>query len=232
VDALRRAPWLAPTAAATVLVPLALLLAFFWVGNDAVDGFAQRIFYLHVPIALTSYACFAYGAWNAVLVLMRRGRSRDLKSYVGVHAGTIWGTLVLITGAIWARTSWGVWWSWSDKQLNVFLLLFLYYCAYFMLRFSIEEGERRETISAVYAILGVGMIPLSFLAVRIFSTLVHPEVFTSSGAAMPGSFLLTFVVALAGMLCLAVGMMAIELRGKRLATDIRELERRRAGTDF
>lgn len=232
MHALRRAPWLAPTAAASILVPLALVLAFFWVGNDAVDGFAQRIFYLHVPIALTSYACFAYGAWNALLVLLRRDHSRDLKSYVGVHAGTIWGTLVLLTGAIWARTSWGVWWSWSDKQLNVFLLLFLYYCAYFMLRFSVEEGERRETISAVYAILGVGMIPLSFLAVRIFSTLVHPEVFTSHGAAMPSSFLLTFLVALAGMLCLAVGMMAIELRGKRLATDIRELERRRAGTDF
>ena len=88
---------------------------------------------------------------------------------------------MLITGPIWAKISWGVWWNWSDRQLNVFLILFLFYCAYFMLRFSLEEGERRATFSSVYVLLGVGLVPLSILAVRIAETLIHPTVFTSEG---------------------------------------------------
>ena len=126
---------------------------------------------------------------------------------------------------------WGVWWNWGDRQLNVFLILFLYYCAYFMLRFSLDEGERRRSASAVFALLGVGLIPMSFLAVRIAETLIHPTVFTTSGAAMPGSFLLTFLVGLAGMLSLMALLMAVELRGKRAAARVLHLQRVARGED-
>jgi heme exporter protein C len=165
------------------------------------------------------------------MYLWRRDPEWDLRSYVGVHSGTIFGTLVLLTGPIWAKASWGVWWNWGDRQINVFLILFLYYCAYFMLRFSLDEGERRRSASAVYALLGVGLIPLSFLAVRIAETLIHPTVFTSSGAAMPNTFLVTFLVGLAGMLSLMALLMAVELRGKRTAMRVLELQRAARGED-
>ena len=202
------------------------------VPDDADQGFSQRIFYFHVPVALACYACFAFGAVSAAAYLRTRDPRWDLRSYVGIHVGTIFGTLVLVTGPIWAKISWGVWWNWSDRQLNVFLILFLFYCAYFMLRFSVDEGERRMQLSAVYVLLGIGLVPLSAVAVRIAGTLIHPTVFHTSGAAMPGSYLLTFLVALAGMLALAWSMIATELRGKRAAQRLRELRRRLAGTDI
>ena len=165
------------------------------------------------------------------MYLWKRTEVWDLRSYVGVHAGTIWGTLVLLTGPIWAKASWGVWWNWGDRQINVFLILFLYYCAYFMLRFSLDEGERRRSASAVFALLGIGLIPLSFLAVRIAQTLIHPVVFTSGGAAMPNSFLLTFVVGFAGMLSLMVLLISTEMRGKRTAARVLQLQRVARGED-
>jgi heme exporter protein C len=220
-----------PLLAATVLIPLAVALIFWWVADDVDQGFSQRIFYFHVPVALTTYACFGYAAVCAALHLARRDPVWDLRSYVGIHVGTIFGTLVLVTGPIWAKISWGVWWNWSDRQLNVFLILFLFYCAYFMLRFSLEEGERRATFSSVYVLLGIGLVPLSILAVRIAQTLIHPTVFTSEGTNMPGSFFITFLVALGGMLALAASMISVELRGKTTALRIRDLRRQLAGTD-
>jgi heme exporter protein C len=229
----RRAfPGAVSVALAGLLLPLATALIFFWVPDDADQGFSQKIFYYHVPIALTTYAALAFGAVSAAAYLKTGNERWDLRSYVGVHIGTVFGTLVLVSGSIWAKVSWGVWWNWSDRNLNVFLVLFLYYCAYFMLRFSVDEGRRRATYSAVYVLLGIGLVPLSILAVRIAQSVVHPEVFTTAGAAMPRDFLITFLVALAGMLCLATAMIRLELRGKRVALRARELRRRLEGTDL
>jgi heme exporter protein C len=212
------------------LIPLAIALAAWWVPDDADQGYSQRIFYFHVPIALTTYAAFAYGAFCAAAYLKTRDPRWDLRSYVGVHVGAIFGTLVLITGSIWAKVSWGVWWDWSDRQLNVFLVLFLYYCAYFMLRFSVDPGEKRARYSAVYALLGVGLIPISVLAVHLGQDVIHPITFTDHGANMDGSMLFTFLMALAAMLSLAVAMYLVELRGKRLDEQVTRLRRLAEGT--
>src|SRR4051812_49749843 len=99
---------LLPALVAAALLPLALLLVFLWVPDDATDGFSQRIFYIHVPVALTSYAFFGVGAFFAARYLLRRDEADDLRSYVGIHLGVIFGTLVLLTGPIWARISYAV----------------------------------------------------------------------------------------------------------------------------
>ncbi len=125
---------------------VALVLALIVAPEDADQGISQRIFYIHVPIALTAYFCFGLGAVKALLLLWRGDERYDLESYVAIHQGTIFGALTLITGAIWARASWGVWWTWSSNQLVLFLVLFLFYCAYFMLRFSLEDGPRRAPL--------------------------------------------------------------------------------------
>jgi heme exporter protein C len=210
-------------ACAAVLLPLAIVLIFFWVPDDADQGFSQRIFYIHVPVALTSYLFFGVGAFFAARYLLRRDEADDLRSYVGIHIGIIFGTLVLLTGPIWARISWGVWWNWSDRQLNVFLILFLFYAAYFMLRFSLEPGPRRSAYSAAYALLGVGMIPLSIAAVHVASSLIHPTVFTSNGPQMQDSMFLTFCVSWAAVVALGTALYAVELRGKRVDARLRRL---------
>ena len=209
--------------AAAVVLVTGVALALLWAPEDADQGPSQRIFYLHVPIALTAYACFGWGAWKALRLLWTGEQRYDLESYTAVHMGTIFGTLTLVTGSLWARTSWGVWWSWGERQLVLFLILFLFYAAYFMLRFSLPDGPGRSRISAVYALFGVVLIPISFLAIRLAENFIHPVVFTRDGPQMSGDMFFTFCVCLAGMLLLAGALYLNELAGKRLDLRLREL---------
>src|SRR5712691_2575004 len=187
-------------AVSTALLGLAIAMAFFYAPTDADQGLSQRIFYFHVPLALTAYACFGWGAWKALRHLWKRDPGADLESYVAIHQGVIFGSLTLLTGSIWARISWGVWWSWSEDQLVLFLVLFLFYCAYFMLRYSVEPGPARANMCAVYALFGVVLIPVSFLAIRLSRSFILPIVFTSHGPQMTGAQFFTFCIALLGKL--------------------------------
>ena len=215
-------------AAGGLLVVSTLLIAL-WVPGDRAEGYRQRIFYLHVPVALTAYLFLAIGAFYAARYLMRRDPMDDVRSYVAIHQGVILGTLVLITGPIWAKVSWGIWWDWSDKQLNTLLLVFLFYCAYFMLRYAVDEGSRRERFSSIYALLGIGMVPLSLGAVHLAGTLHHPTVFHDNGPAMEHSMFFTFLVSWAAFICLGCALWRLELRGKLLAQGVQRLERRIRG---
>jgi len=207
----------------TALMGAAIGLIFFYAPTDPDQGFSQRIFYFHVPIALTSYACFGWGAWKALRYLRTRDERADLESYVAIHQGVIFGALTLITGSLWAKASWGVWWTWSEDQLVLFLVLFLFYCAYFMLRFSVEPGVPRASMSAVYALFGVVLIPVSFLAIRLSKKFIHPVVFTSHGPQMSHSQFFVFCVSWAAMLLLFATLYKVELAGKRIDGHLREL---------
>jgi heme exporter protein C len=220
---MRRIPLPALAAASFVLVTLALALVFFVAPDVVQEGFRQRIFYFHVSIAFTAYLCFGAGAWKAFRHLWKRDADADLESYVAVHQGVIFGALVLLTGSIWARTSWGHWWVWSENQLVLFLVLFLFYCAYFMLRFSVDAGPQRANLSAVYALFGVVLVPISFMAIRLSQRLIHPQVFNRHGASFGGWILVVYLVSQAAVLVLAYTLYRLELAGKRLDARIREL---------
>jgi heme exporter protein C len=220
---LRNNALVASAALAAVLLGTAIALIAFYVPVDADQGLSQKIFYFHVPIALTAYCCFGWGAWKALRHLWTRQEGADLESYVAIHLGVIFGAMTLVTGSIWARASWGVWWAWSSHQLVLFLVLFLFYCAYFMLRFSVEPGPRRANLSAVYAIFGVVLIPVSFLAIRLADDIIHPTVFTSNGPQMSGSMFFTFCVAWAALVATASTLYRVELTGKRIDARLREL---------
>jgi len=201
----------------------ALALIFFYAPIDADQGLTQKIFYIHVPLALTSYACFGWGAWKALQHLRVRAPGADLESYAAIHQGVIFGALTLVTGSIWARTSWGIWWTWSSNQLVTFLILFLFYSAYFMLRYSLEPGPARANMCAVYALFGVVLIPISWLSIRLANDFIHPTVFTSHGPQMSTAMFATFCVSWFGLLLLAGTMYRVELAGKRLDARLQEL---------
>jgi heme exporter protein C len=105
----------------------------------------------------------------------------------------------------------------------LFLVLFLFYSAYFMLRFSLEAGPGRANMSAVYALFGVALIPVSFLAIRLANGLIHPVVFKRSGPDMAGSMFFTFCISWVALLVLVSLLYRFELLGKRLDARIREL---------
>jgi heme exporter protein C len=223
VARLRQIPLSAHAWATVTLLGAGVALVFFYAPLDADQGLTQKIFYIHVPIALTAYACFGWGAWKALVHLRTRARGADLESYAAIHQGVIFGALTLVTGSIWARASWGIWWTWSSNQLVTFLILFLFYSAYFMLRYSVDPGPARANMCAVYALFGVVLIPVSWLSIRLANDFIHPTVFTRHGPQMSASMFVTFCVCWAGLLALASTMYRVELVGKRLDARLREL---------
>jgi heme exporter protein C len=208
----------------------AFALVFFYAPNDADQGFIQKIFYVHVPLAIVALCGFVAGGVYAIRYLRSGDRAHDLRSYVWIHLSLILGVGVLITGSIWARASWGHWWVWDEPTLVSFLIVFLLFACYQPLRFSIEDPERQARYAAVFAIVGGAFVPLNFLAVRLAEALAHPRVFTSTDS-MPGSMRLTFFVALAAMATLAVTLWKYELASKHASMQLRALKRRLAGDD-
>src|SRR4029078_4638563 len=166
-------------------------------------------------MALTCCACLGWGAWKALTHLRTRAAGADLESYAAIHQGVIFGALTLVTGSIWGRPSGGIWWTWSSNQLVTFLVLFLFYSAYFMLRYSVEPGPARANMCAFYALFGGVLIPISWLSIRLANDFIPPTVFTRHGPQMSGSMFFTFCVSWAGLLLLAATIYRVELAGQR-----------------
>ena len=215
---------------AAAILFTAVAMAFWYAPVEADQGWRQKIFYLHVPVAVTTLVAFVTGGVFAARYLWTRDPRDDTLSYVAIHHGTIWGVGALVTGAVWARSSWGVWWSWGDVTLNAFLVCMLLYCSYFMLRFSVEGGgERRARFSAVFAVTATVAVPLVFYAVHVAASLYHPETFTRDGPQMPASMFVTFLVAQAALLACFALLVSYEAASKRLDGRLRELRRRLDG---
>jgi heme exporter protein C len=153
----------------------AFTLVFFYAPLDADQGFVQKIFYVHVPLAIVTLGGFVAGGVMAIAHLRTSDRRWDLRSYVAIHLSLILGVGVLVTGAIWAKASWGHWWVWDEPTLVSFLIVFLLYATYQPLRFSIEDPERQARYASVFAITAGAFVPLNFLAVRLAQSLTHPR---------------------------------------------------------
>jgi heme exporter protein C len=214
--------------ASAVLVTGAFALAFFYAPNDADQGFIQKIFYLHVPIAIVALCGFVAGGIYGIRFLRTGDRAHDLRSYVAIHLSLIFGVGVLVTGSIWAKASWGHWWVWDEPTLVSFLIVFLLFACYQPLRFSIEDPDRQARYAAVFAIVGGAFVPLNFIAVRMAQALTHPRTFDSTGN-LPGPMALTFLVALAGIACLFVTLCKYELAAKHARMRLKSLKRRLSG---
>src|SRR5215210_2050295 len=124
------------TAAAGAALALAATLVFSYAPQDADQGLIQKIFYLHVPLAIVTLCGFVLGGAFAVQHLRTRDRVWDLRSYIAIHLSLILGVPVLLTGSIWARAAWGHWWVWDEPTLVSFLVVFLLFACYQPLRFS------------------------------------------------------------------------------------------------
>jgi heme exporter protein C len=217
--------------ASVVLIVGAFALVFFYAPNDADQGFVQKIFYLHVPVAIVALLGFVAGGVFGIRYLRTGDRSHDLRSYVAIHISLILAVAALVTGSIWARAAWGQWWVWDEPTLVSFLIVFLLYACYQPLRFSIEDPERQSRYAAVFAIVGGAFVPLNFMAVRAAEAFTHPRVLGTTGGSMPGSMRLTFLVSLAGMAVVFVTLCKYELTSKHASFTLRSLKRRMAGDD-
>jgi heme exporter protein C len=215
-----------------VVIAIALALVFFWVPLEAEQGFLQKIFYVHVPLAIVALCGFVAGGIFAIQHLRTREAKWDFRSYVAIHMSLIFGVATLITGSIWAKGSWGHWWVWDEPTLVSFLIVFLLYATYQPLRFAIEDPERQSRYASVFAITAGAFVPLNFIAVRASTAYVHPRVLGATSN-LPWQMSLTFLVSLLGMTLLFTTLCKYELTAKHTRAQLRALRRlaeRRMGT--
>ena len=205
-------------ATAAALAASAALWAYFvWQAPiDAMQGPIQKILYVHVPCVLGAYLGFVLTAVAGALYLWRREERFDRLGAASAEIGVLFCTLVLLTGPIWAKGTWGRWWTW-DLRLTLTLLLYLVYVSYLLLRTFTEGSERAARFGAVYAIAGLAVIPLNYFAIDLAGgRTVHPENLGrgSLGAGMVAPFTLGMLTALAAFAHLLVRRLEVgRLRG-------------------
>jgi len=187
-----------------------LFLIFNWVpqikASNEAEQIAQKIFYYHVPSAWLGFLAFFVVFLGSVAYLWTRERKYELISVASAEIGILFITLVLITGPIWAKPVWGIWWTW-DARLTSSLILWLIYMAYIMLRRYLPDGSKRANLSAVVGIIGFIDVPIVYYSIRWWET-QHPKaIMASSDGSLAAPMFFTFMFSLATFTILYVYLM-------------------------
>lgn len=164
------------------LLLLATLITGAWSANvallqapaDAMQGNVQRVFYFHVPLVWVSFLAFIGGAVMSVRYLMSRNLSHDAWARAFIKTGWAFTTTVLVTGPLWAKPVWGVFWNWGDERLVSFFVMWMMYNAYLLLRATIADFEKAARIGAILALLALLNAALVVAAIYIWKTASHP----------------------------------------------------------
>ncbi len=173
--------------------------------------FSQKIFYFHVPVALASFLILLISAVYSVRFLMSKRAEFDTKARIAMETSLIFVVLTMITGVLWTRASWQVWWEW-EPRLTTYFIMMLMMIAYFVLRNSVEEEERRATYAAVFGILAAINAPISFMITRVIPS-NHPVVLQPG---MAPSNLTPFILGQIGMLMIGYGIFVARMSEERL----------------
>ena len=226
-------------ACGAILTTVAFLLSFFTaplvlgakvsvpalIGEQMVTNkllLSQKIFYFHVPVALASFVMMGVAAWFGFRFLTKRDASFDLRAKVAIEIALVFILMTMASGEMWTRYEWGVWWTW-DPRLTTYLILMLLVIAYFVLRASIDDAERRAVYSSVFAIIAFADAPISLLITRLVPSSVHPVIFRTDSGLKP-SMLLPFLMSLFGMMLVSYGLYYFRLREQNLKTRLATLK--------
>ena len=198
----------------------ALYAIFLYAPIEKTMGIIQKIFYFHVSSAFLSFVAFFIVFVASILFLYRRDRKWDILAQSSAEIGVIFCTLVLITGPIWAKPIWNVWWTW-DPRLTTTLILWFIYVSYLMLRKMAGEGQR-ATFTAVFGIIGFINVPITFFAIRIWRT-IHPIVIRSSGINITSPMLNTLIITLVAFTLLFFHLLMARMRLERIREGYEEM---------
>src|SRR3989337_2257281 len=193
-------------------------------GGDPINF---KIFYFHVPIAVTAYLAFAVVFVSGTMYLRTKHEKWDTRAVSAAEVGVIFALLTLITGSLWARSAWGQYWVTWDVRLNTSLVLFLIYISYLMVRKSIDEPEKRARLSAVFGIFGFISVPLSFLSIRLWNrATVHPVVIGPGGGGISGDVVIgTVLMNIVAFFLLLASIVILRTENEKLVAEIVSIKR-------
>ena len=216
-------------AALAVLIALYLALVYAPPAANLVGTaqIAQRIFYFHVPSAWVGFLAFFVTFVASIAYLWKGGRQWDILALSSVEIGLVFTTMVVFTGPLWAKPTWGVWWVWSDPKLSTVAVLWLIYFAYLMLRNTVEDEARRARLAAVVGIVGFLDVPLVFGAVRWWGqSVAHPIVFGTGGLSDSPRMLTAFLFCLGTFTILYVVLLIQRVRLEKMRHEVERLKSR------
>lgn len=212
--------------AALIAIGAGLYFAFVFAPTEVTMGSIQRIFYFHMGSNAASLLSIIIAAVTAVLFLKTGDAKYDRVSYACMELGVLFGAISLATGMIWARPVWGTWWTW-EARLTSFLILWLVYVAYVMLRLSARDDVTIARIAAVFTFIGAIDVPFIFMAPRLWKGL-HPVLFgTNAGGEftfnITPNMLITLLVCIGAMILLYLYLLFQRVQLARLESDVAEL---------
>src|ERR1700723_2066596 len=181
-----------------VLLIYALYMALIGAPTEQTMGNVQRIFYFHVPSAWTAFILFFVNFGASIVYLVRRKAAADIVALVSAEVGVVFCTVVLVTGPIWARPVWGIWWTW-DMRLTSTLVLWLIYVSYLFLRRFSSSGET-PTLAAVLDVFGALDVPLVYFSIWFFRT-QHPQPVIGGGGSLDPRMWHAFLINLFAFSC-------------------------------
>lgn len=203
---------------------LALYLNFIWTPDDRMLLSSQRIFYFHMGAATAGGLAYLVTFVASLAYLRTRTPRWDIVAAASAEVGTVLTTMILVSGILWGRAAWGVWWTW-DPRLTTTVILWVIFAGYLLLREWSDNPERRALYSAVVAILAYVDVPIDYMAVRWWNS-IHPVVITSQGIAMAPRMIVAMFVSMAALLYLFAIWMAIRLRLLRAEAGLADIKNR------
>jgi len=214
------------TAFSALLVMVAIYLALVAAPTANLQSetgrHAQRIIYFHIATAWVGFLAFFVTFIGGVGYLRTQGRKWDILALASAEIGTVFMLGVLISGSIWAKPAWGVWWVW-DERLTISLMQFLIYVGYLMLRSSVEDPTRRARFAAVYGVVAFISVPINFIAIRMWRT-QHPLMFGSEEGGLGPNMMFAFLFCLFTFTVWYVTLMWHRVRLERLRDDVEQLK--------
>src|SRR6266705_1701273 len=204
-----------------LLLSFALYEALIAAPTEQTMGNVQRIFYYHVPSAWTAFLLFLINFVASVTYLVRRNAKADILALTSAEVGVVFCTVVLVTGPIWARPVWGIWWTW-DLRLTLTLVLWLIYVSYLMLRRFSTSGQT-PVLAAVLAVFGALDMPLVYFSIWYFRT-QHPSPVIGGGGSIDPVMLRVWMINWAAFLCFAFLICWSRYRLERLQREVEEMQ--------
>lgn len=192
----------------------------------AAGGFAQKIFYFHVPAAYAMYLSGAVCLVGSAAYLLRPSAQRDAWARAGAECAVFFGLVVLTSGPLWAKKAWGVYWTW-DPRLTTLLLSVLIYCSIVLLRTFVGEGDAERRFLAAFGVLGTVNLPIIHLSVRKWGG-NHPTVIGRGGGGVAPEMATTLSIGFFAMTLLAVLLLWLRMRRAMVEHEVNELEQHAA----
>src|ERR1700736_6608796 len=205
-----------------ILLSYALYMALVGAPTDQTMGDVQRIFYYHVPSAWTAFTLFLINFVASILYLVRRNPAADIVALVSAEVGVVFCTVVLVTGPIWARPVWGIWWAPGDIRLTSTLVLWLIYVSYLVLR-RFSNSAQTQMLAAALAVFGALDVPLVYFSIWFFRT-QHPQPVIGGGGSMDPRMLHVLVVNWMAFLCFGFLECWSRFRLERMQREVEETQ--------